>query len=477
MKVLSYSVSTILLILLSLSLLTDWDRDIVVILNVLLLLNLLNNLGRTIVLREIIALYTSFSVLFMPWVGYEVYNRQNDLAALWGRFMPVSDELYFSFAVPGVIAYVLFLCFPLNNAKYNDRGENLTALINKAKKQLEGNKRYGIYLMVAGILVTTVVSLLPVSLQFFFNLVYFASYAGLLYVFFSKQFPFRNMLMIGFGTFILLMALRQGMFTIVVYMGMTLFPFFFIGKKASLLKKLTLFVTGVFLIALIQSVKPAYRLALWKNKYQGNQAELFYNLMAEKLQDPKSMFNPDEFFFIYYRTNQGYNQALVMKFMPSKKPFDNGENLFISIASSFVPRFIWPDKPEAGGKANMKYYTGYTIKGWATNVGPLGEAYGSFGMYGGIVYMMVLGFVIRFFFARILILAKKFPLIIFWFPVLFYQVTYAAENDTLQILNSLIKTSLFMYILYWLFPVVFDPNKTGRQSALPVRRSRVVVAQ
>jgi hypothetical protein len=71
------------------------------------------------------------------------------------------------------------------------------------------------------------------------------------------------------------------------------------------------------------------------------------------------------------------------------------------MASAFVPRFLWADKPMAGGIANMKYYTGYTIKGYTTNVGPLGEAYGSFGVTGGVVFMMVLGTFIRFAYKKV----------------------------------------------------------------------------
>lgn len=441
---------------------TNWDMDMVLPVTAIVLLSLLNSLGKSIVLREIIALYIVFSCLLMPWIGYEVYNRQNALSLLWGRYMRVDADTYFSYTLPATIGYVLFLCFPLPPSKFRDEGEQLMATISKAREMLTGNQRIGIILLIAGVLTSAVISYLPVSLQFFFNLIYFSSFAGLFYIYFSKPFPFRKLIMLGFGVFILLTALSQGMFTVVVYMGMTIFPFFLLGSKTPLWRKLLLFVAGVFLIALLQSVKPAYRLAVWKNKYQGNQVELFASLIGDKLKKGGQLFNADEFFFIYYRTNQGFNQALVMRYMPAQKAFDNGENLFVSIISSFVPRFIWPDKPEAGGKANMKYYTGIEIIGWATNVGPLGEAYGSFGPTWGILYMMILGLVIRWFFSRVFLIARKTPLILFWLPVLFYQVTYSAENDTLQILNSLIKTSVFLFILYKLFPSVFFPQEATK---------------
>lgn len=40
---------------------------------------------------------------------------------------------------------------------------------------------------------------------------------------------------------------------------------------------------------------------------------------------------------------------------------------------------------------------------------------------------------------------------------MFYQVTYSGENDTLQIVNSLIKSAVFMYVLYKVSPILFSP--------------------
>jgi hypothetical protein len=139
--------------------------------------------------------------------------------------------------------------------------------------------------------------------------------------------------------------------------------------------------------------------------------------------------------------------------------YDNGENLIVIVASTFVPRFLWPDKPMAGGAANMKYYAGYTIKGYTVNVGPLGEAYGSFGVTGGIIYMMCLGAFIRLAYRSVFKISSRIPLLVFWLPVLFYQVSYSGENDTLQILNSLVKSAVFIFILYKAFPQLLMPTK------------------
>src|SRR4029077_12742263 len=133
---------------------------------------------------------------------------------------------------------------------------------------------------------------------------------------------------------------------------------------------------------------------------------------------------------VYMRTNQGYNITVVMRRIPANQDFDNGNHLILTAASALVPRLIWPDKPKAGGQESMKYYTGYNIEGWSTNVSPLGEAYGSFGPIGGILYMFGLGLFIRWVYKKVFITAQKLPLLVLWIPVLFYQITYSMETDS-----------------------------------------------
>jgi hypothetical protein len=253
------------------------------------------------------------------------------------------------------------------------------------------------------------------------------------------------------------------MFTIVAYMGITIFSFFFLNRKVAFWKKFLVFVIGAVMLLLVQSVKSAFRTQTWKGNYAGSKVGLFWDMLSKKLGSSDALLTDDAFFPIYYRTNQGFNIALVMRRIPSMQKHDYGYTLSLSLASAIVPRVLWPDKPEAGGKFNMKYYAGVNLRGWSTNVGPLGEAYGSFGRSGGILYMFLLGALIRLFYKQVFKIANKIPLIFLWIPVLFYQVTYSMETDTLQILNSLFKASFFIWLLYKFAPNIFGVFKTEQQ--------------
>lgn len=452
MKSKGYIYSIIQFSVFFLGIITDFYEPLVVILTVSTLMLVLDKLGKGIVLREMIALHGCFVCLLMPLFGYLVYNRSNSQAMLWVRYMPVSLETYFSFTLPAMAGFVLALCWPMNKEPGSDGGSYLKNIIERTRVLLQANPTVGIYIVAIGVVVFAVSDFLPVAFQFAFLLFYFSSFAGLLYVYFTPKVKYKRWVLILFAAFILYNALRTGMFTIVAYMGITLFSFLFVGRKFAFWKKLSVFLLCSFVLLLIQSTKQNFRALTWGKQYDGNRGALFTDIMMDKLENSESLLTASGFFPIYFRANQGFNVAMVMKYIPAQRDYDNGDNLITTLAASLVPRVFWPDKPEAGGKFNMKYYTGYILRGWSTNVGPLGEAYGSFGATGAIIYMMVLGFFIRWAYQRVFILAKRIPLLVFWIPVLFYQVTYSLESDTLQILNSLFKVAFFIFILTKILP-------------------------
>jgi len=317
-----------------------------------------------------------------------------------------------------------------------------------------------------GVAAEVVSKFLPGALQFVITLVFWGAFAGVLYLFYTPGLKRKTLVLLAFAAFILFLALQSGMFTIVAYMGITMFSFFFIGKKFALWKKLIVFILGCAFLLVLQASKGRYRSIVY---HQGSddKAALFGSIFTEQLSNFSGYFAVDAFFPFYYRTNQGFNVSLVMRTFPAHKSFDYGTNLATNFASAFVPRALWPDKPEAGGKFNMKYYTGIQLsEGWSTNVGPLGEAYGSFGVEGGILYMFFLGMFMRWVYKSIFKFSQKTPLIIFWIPVMFYEVTYSAETDSLQIFNSLIKSAFFLYLLFKIKPDWFILVKKTNLRAL-----------
>ncbi len=453
------------------SLITKLYTFLSIALAVVLLVMILIKMGKGIVLLEVTAFMYVFTCIIMPLVGYEFYSYNDRLSKLWVKYMPINSDQYFPYALPAITCFCIAVTLASFKKNPADEGTAVNDAIDRMRTQLSSNRNKGFEIMVVGVLVSLLARFLPVSFNYFATLFFFGSFAGLLYIYFSPTFRNKKIVMLLFLAFILWNALQTGMFTIVAYMGITIFSFFQLGKKTMMFKKVILLLVTVAFFIVLQNVKIIYRKQTWNKSYEGSKVELFSNLFVENVQKGNALFGGDAFFPVYSRTNQGFNVALVMKRIPVIQQYDYGDRLVTVFVSAFIPRFLWADKPEAGGKFNMKYYAGWNIRGWSTNVGPLGEAYGSFGVTGGIIYMFLLGLFLRWVYLRIFYLAGKTPLLVCWLPVLFYLITSSAETDTLQILNSIIKSAFFIWLLTKFLPSWFGIVKDAASGPFVVKRS------
>jgi hypothetical protein len=443
-----------------LSLVTDWYIELSIFLFLVTVFANLDKLGKGLLLRELVALYSIFICLLMPSVGYKVYNQDNYLARIFYKYMFVPEEVYFGFALPALCLFALGLCYPIKKeGAVLDEGDSFKKLLLRIRSELKTRIRTGIVIVIIGVLTYFALPAMPDAIKFAVTLLFFSSFAGILYIYYSPPFRSKKLLLVLFSLFILGLAVESGIFTVVAYMGITLFSFLFLGNKMALWKKFAVFVTCCLILIITQSVKEAFRDKTWRGNVVDNKASLFADIFITKISNFDKLMDVDALFPIYTRANQGHNISRVMRRFPSQLPFDDGSHLLITTASALVPRFLWPDKAEAGGVENMKYFAGVTINGWSTNVSPLGEAYASFGPVGGIFYMLLLGLFIRWVYKRVFIISQGLPLLILWLPVLFYQITYSMETDSLQIFNSLLKGSFFLWMLYVITPDWFGVSK------------------
>ena len=149
------------------------------------------------------------------------------------------------------------------------------------------------------------------------------------------------------------------------------------------------------------------------------------------------------------RMNQGWIISRIMEHVPAKVPFAKGETIVTAIKASLLPRFLFPDKPEAGGKANYEKYTGYYLQiGTSMGISLLGEAYVNYGVKGAWLFMFVFGVISSFVIRQIFLLAAKYPTIWLWFPLIFFHFI-KAETELLVQLNFLVKSILMVYLFVW----------------------------
>ncbi len=415
----------------------------------------LNKLGKGFFMRELIYLHAVFTCLFMPLLGYLYYNTQNPLALLWFRYMPVEQGTYFSTVLPAVLLFGIGLLMPSRNYNFDDTAfvKDRIAAIKKGLQAVPS--LFVMVLFGISMIAYFTRSFLPEALQQVIYYLFLAFFTAVLYVMYHEKIKTK---WIFFGlavVFVVWDTLRGGMFTFPVYMGALVLMFLIGDKPVKLHIKVILISLSLSAIIFMQFFKLSYRNEVWRGTTEAASADAVDKALAGSI---KAMGNDDlvdAAFPLYYRMNQGYNVGLTIKHIPAVKPFADGEELFIVFSSAFVPRLFWPDKPRAGGHYNMERYAGYIIKGFSTNVGPIGEAYGNFGKIGGAIYMFFFGLFLRWAYFVVLKRSFKLPLLLLWIPVLFFQITYVMETDSLQAFNFFLKGIVFVWIMYRLFPRLF----------------------
>jgi len=455
----------ILSIILVLSLFTTMYVPLSIALSIVVFYSMLNKFGKGIVLLETMAIYACVIYLLMPSLGYSVYNTSSRITVLWNKQMAVPFDTYFSYVLPAIAAYVLGL-FLINSLKGKvDEGPRMMELSMRIKERLKQPSKKGTILVIAGICFYFVKLYLSGPLSALASFGYLLLFPGVLYLYFQPKAKWKKWVYILVIGFLARDAINTGMFTIFFYMSLTIVSFFLLGRKIRFPVKLGFTVMAICSVFVLQLVKGSFRKTTWGGKYTGSKAELFQDLFIEQAAGFNQIFSEKAFFPIYVRLNQGWTVTLVMNRIPSKQPFDEGESIFKTVAASVVPRILWPDKPQSGGIYNMQHFAGFKLRGWSTNVGPVGEAYGNFGPHGGIVYMFFFGLFIGWAYFMLFKISRRNALMLLWMPLLFFEVMYSMENDTLQALNSLVKAAVFMWLLYKLFPSLFIARKN-----IPERR-------
>ena len=426
----------------------------------LTLFMLLQKIGKGVALREMIAVYSCIIYLLMPLMGYRLYTVDNALARLWVKYMPVPQATYFGFVLPAVTAFILGMFMPsFSSSEEPDGSVNMSRVLKGTRETLKANNPWKQFMILGlfGYFFSSVINI--AALAFFMYSFYLLLFTALLCIYFSPGLKYKKHLLGFIILLILYQAIQSGMFTVFVYMGVVIGSIIFIGSKIAFWKKMIMTVVAVLLILTLQVTKGTFRRQIWGADYQGSKIGLFTDMMQRNLGNYESLFDQKAFFPLYARMNQGYNTGLVMRRIPAVQDYDNGQSILLTIASAIMPRVLWQDKLQSGGAYNMKHFAGMKIAGWATNIGPVGEAYGNFGVTGGIIYMFLFGLFIRFAFFKVIKLSAKYPLLIFWIPVLFFELSYSMENDTLQALNALLKGAVFAWLAYKVAPQLFGARK------------------
>lgn len=436
----------------------DYELNVIALFSFISLYTLYR-IGKGLVLMEMMAFHCVLICLLAPLIGFRVYNSDSEIARLWVKVMTINPVDYYNFVLPATIAYVFALLSPVGKNKNIDYGQNINELVTQIRSKLGDQTQMGLVLLGVGFVCYYLRTALSGPVQHIFQVMYYFLFTGVLYVYFQKTFQLKWLVYTAVVMLLAYDAIASGMFTIVAYMSITIFSIFLLNKKIPLWRKITFVGAGFVLFMVIQASKFDYRNATWSESFEGSKTSVLRDEMEKKFNNFSALFSEKAFFPIYARMNQGHNIQLVMQRVPAVQEFDDGATLATAFASAFVPRLFWPDKPELGGVYNMKHFVGIDLVGWSTNIGPIGEAWGNFGKWGGIIYMFFYGLFIRWCYTRVITWSKKRPLLLLWIPVLFYETTFSIEGDSLQTFNSIVKAAFVVWMMSKVFPGLFGEDK------------------
>ncbi len=421
-------------------------ENVSIFLFVYFLITLIDSIAKSYDLLTIPALLLIFECLIMPSIVYNIYNDLDSVIAFKYN-MAVSLNEYYAFTLPATIAMIVGLKIPV--IQQVDQTNILQKAIKNCKNYLTGKSNIGILLILIGGSSGLISYLAPGELRYLFYLIGLLIVVGVLYMFYSdaKQ---KKLYLIGAIIFILGKSIAEGLFGDFVYLLLLGGLLVMLSYKPNPLYKFSLAITGFLIIMLLQSIKQEYRALTWTGKSEVNKKEAFTNVVMSRLSDPGKFIDRNSLFPTVVRFNQGMIVSWVMEYVPRYAPFAKGETVISSTLATLVPRFLWSDKPMAGGQENMLRFTGLTIVGYSMNIGVIGEAYANYGKNGGILFMFCFGLFFNLIFSAILYQSKYRPTLILWIPII-YLHAIQAETDLLMTVNSTIKNLLFTGLCFWAF--------------------------
>jgi hypothetical protein len=356
----------------------------------------------------------------------------------FGRYqMYVPADVYFRFAIPATCLFAACLI------AFSGRPQEGRLL---RRRNCSQDFQIGVILLLVstGAMMAVRFGMVSGQLAFLMNLVFQFRYVATLYFYFSGH-RYRWPLIALSLSSLITVAGASAMFHDLILWLAVYFFYFLTSKKRSFLEK-SLYFSGLFAaIIVIQMAKGDYRAKVWSG-----QNPSFLDSVMTTIFEQGGLRNGQLRESAITRLNQGWIISAVMRHVPEREPFANGETLATALKGAFLPRFLAPDKKKAGGQEGFRRFTGLGLQdSTSMAISPLGEAYANYGSEGGILLMMVWGALFGGMLRIVRNISTTYPTIILWVPLFVYQAI-KAETEFLTVFNQLSKGGVVAFGTYYL---------------------------
>ena len=401
------------------------------------IIKFIQDLGQRIEIRDLIAFMALLQWIVGPVLAYNVLPYDE----LY--YMAVDEATYMHYVVPACIAMLIGLYFPFSDERIINKDD-----IDVVREFLEPRKYLGFLLAGIGLVAGFASKFLPKSLSFMLFLLSGLQFVGVYIILLTRskiKWPAFAFVM---GS-VIYQAVLMGMFgELVLWMLYSLVIVSFV-IKIPMWGKLSVISVGFLLILLLQSTKQEYRMATWYSEKTKSNAEIYKDVISSRIENPSMLFETEMLQNMGARLNQGWIIARILNHMPENYPFVKGETVRMALEASLLPRFLAPNKVMAGGRFNFERFTGTELpETTSMDISLVGEGYANYGTAGGIIFLFFIGVFYNVVITQIIAISKKYPTLLLWLPLLFFQVI-KAETDLATVLNHFTKAAMVAFGIFW----------------------------
>ena len=426
--------------------LSNWSLNIIALLFFIVwLFHSINLTNNGLIIRNIFIIFLGLQYLFGSFLAYDY-----DVDSIYSMVIPAQE--YFSFAIPGVLLIGLGLF-------YNTNKTNEDIVFNKSTIDYEQlDKRLFTKLFYISFLFDFLPFSPPESLAFVFYSISSFKYIYVCYSLIAHKKLNYFMIIIPI-LYLASRSLGSGMFhdfvTWLVFIGLS----YSIRLKPNLFQKLIAIISFVLLVIVIQLSKHNFRAAILGSTNSESRVKIFKNTAESEL----DAFDKNSLTSNIVRINQGWIAARAMNYVPEKINHAGFDLISQYTEAAILPRILAPNKLKAGDRELLSKYTGIFLSvGTSMGIGILGDAWASFGYFGGLVMLFCFGLLLNYSLKYFEFLIKKFPLVYFLLPIVYYY-PIRPDCETQTSFGHLVKTTFLVSIIAFYF---MKKVKTKRVSLL-----------
>ena len=362
--------------------------------------------------------------------------------------MKVPESRYFEYVLPAIICFLLGLHLYSGKLK----GEILDT--KAIKKFADEHVSLPYWFIGIGFISSFIAGFFSSDLAFVFYLLGNLKFIGaFLLILGNRQLKIIEVIVVYSS--IVVSSLGAGMFhdllTWVIMLGAVLA----IKYKPGINFKILFGIAFTIVVLIIQQVKGSYREATAKGDAAG--VETFQKAYIEG-QGNNQLFSLANLAGSNVRINQGFIITNIMRMVPAKVPFSEGEELMQLVEAAILPRFLAPDKLRAGDRALFTKYTGLNLRsGTSMGLSSIGDAYINFGLVGGCIFMFVLGLLYNLVLKQFHKYSKQFPILLLFVPIVFYY-PIRPDCELQTILGHLVKSCFLIFVIFLVWKKEFRMN-------------------